>query len=323
MTRLLRAELGRYFSRRIVVLLLLAAALFTGVVAAHQIWETRPATASERATAQAQSDTMADEQAMQSELTECQRDPSSYLGPQATAGDCRTALVPSAETLLPRHRLSVGHVLDTDGVRLAALLAAVMVLAAATYAGADWASDSISTQLTFQPSRAKVWSAKALTALLASALATAVMLGGYWAALLAAADARGLTVRDQTLSAIGWLGLRAVALAMAAALGSYALTMLLRHTGATLAVLFAYAAGGEVLINLLPVHGAARWSIGNNVYGWLQDHFQYADPSVGCKPFTSCNAMESLGHGDAAWFLGVLLAVTVAASLLTFARRDV
>lgn len=323
MSRLLRVEFTRFFSRRAVVVLLLAAALFTGIVAAHSIWDTRAATASERADAQAQSDMLANEDEMKAELAECDKDPTSYLGPDATVSDCRPALVPTADTLLPREHLSLRRLLNGESPRVIVLLVAVMVIAGATYAGADWASDSISTQLTFQPSRLRVWLAKAVVTAVGSGLTTLTVLAGYWGALYAAADIRGVTVTDATTRGIGWLALRGIALAVGAGLGSYALTMLFRHTVATLGLLFAYAAGGEVLINLLPLHGASRWSVGNNVYAWLKDNFQYVDPAAGCKPFSDCDAVHSLSHGDAAWFLGALLVVALTASLASFLRRDV
>jgi hypothetical protein len=78
-----------------------------------------------------------------------------------------------------------------------------------------------------------------------------------------------------------------------------------------------------VLINLLPLHGASRWSVGNNVYGWLKANFQYVDPAGDCRAFSNCDAAHRLGFADAGWFLGALLVVAVVASLVTFARRDV
>lgn len=321
--RMLRVELTRYFSRRTIALLLLAAALFTGLVAAKTIWDTRPATATEMATAQAQSDLAAEQSNLKQELIECRQDPASYLGPNATAAACRSTLVPSAQSLLPRETLSLNQEFNGEGIRIAVLLVGVVVIAAATYIGVDWASDSISTQLTFQPSRSRIWLAKAAVVAIASGLVAAVILLGYWASMLLAADARDITVAGTTVNHISWHLLRAVVLAMAAGLGSYALTMLFRNTVATLALLFAYAAGGEVLINLIPIHGAARWSVGNNVYGWLKDGFQYVDPGIGCRPFTNCDAVRSLGQGDAAWFLAALLLIAVAASFVSFRRRDV
>ena len=41
MSRLLRVELARYWSRRIIVLLLLLAALLAGLVALKSAWDTR------------------------------------------------------------------------------------------------------------------------------------------------------------------------------------------------------------------------------------------------------------------------------------------
>ena len=56
---------------------------------------------------------------------------------------------------------------------------------------------------------------------------------------------------------------------MGAGLGAFALTMIFRHTVATLALLFVYSIGGEIVVNLLPFEGAGRWSVGNNALGWL------------------------------------------------------
>ena len=47
MTRLLRVELARYRSRRVIALLLLLAALVAALVAAKSAWDTRPITAQE------------------------------------------------------------------------------------------------------------------------------------------------------------------------------------------------------------------------------------------------------------------------------------
>ena len=48
---------------------------------------------------------------------------------------------------------------------------------------------------------------------------------------------------------------------MGAGLWAFALTMIFRHTVATLALLFVYSLGGEIVVNLLPFEGAARWSV--------------------------------------------------------------
>ena len=70
--------------------------------------------------------------------------------------------------------------------------------------------------------------------------------------------------------------------------GAFALTMIFRHTVATLALLFVYSIGGEIIVNLLPFDGAGRWSLGNNALGWLatalpllrREHRVYAGRAV-------------------------------------------
>ncbi len=69
---------------------------------------------------------------------------------------------------------------------------------------------------------------------------------------------------------------------MAAGLGAFALTMLFRHSVATLSLLFAYSVGGEILAVLVPVDGVGRWTLGNNVYGWLETRMEFFDPTAPC-----------------------------------------
>ena len=143
----------------------------------------------------------------------------------------------------------------------------------------------------------------------------AVLLAAFWAALALVAEARGIATGPGTVTDIAWESLRGVALAAAGGLGGYALTMLLRHTVGTLALLFAYAAGGEALLALLPVDGRARFSPTNNVFAWLRDGVRVYDQSVVCSPEPGPDvrpaALDHLVHGAA--YLGVLLLVTLVA----------
>ncbi|WP_310963104.1 hypothetical protein [Nocardioides terrisoli] len=323
MTRLLRVELSRFVSRRAIALLLLAGAVFVGVVAAKTIWDTRPPSSAEIATARAQAQLIAGESQLKAQIASCRQDPARFLGSGATAQDCRDTLAGSAQSLLPRQPLDLRQVLGGSGADVAVGLVALMVLAAATFIGADWASGALTTQLTFAPRRGAVWVAKAMVVLIASAVVTGALLACFWATLWITSDVRDLHQGPHLFHDVAWQWARAVGLAMAAGLGSYALTMFFRHTVATLGLLFAYAAGGEVLVNLIPIAGASRWAIGNNIYAWLNSHFVYADPGVGCGAYSSCDAARHLGHGNAAWFLAVLLAVAVLPSFLSFVRRDV
>jgi ABC-2 type transport system permease protein len=122
-----------------------------------------------------------------------------------------------------------------------------------------------------------------------------------------------------------WESLRGVALAAAGGLGGYALTMLLRHTVGTLALLFAYAAGGEALLALLPVDGSARFSPTYNLFAWVRDGVRVYDQSVVCSPSQgpTCDQRLSITLVDGATYLGVLLLVTLLLSAVLFRRRDV
>lgn len=322
MIRLLRAEASRLLARRTVALLLLLAALLVAVVAARLIFETRPASADELATARAQAQLGTTAGGTAAELQACRQDPVGYLGPHKTAADCRRAFHPVAGDYLPRHPLNIHRLLDDDGARVALLVVALLVICAALYAGSDWRTGSVRTQLLHEPRRWRLWVAKGLVVVGFCAVVCAVLLAAFWAALFIAADQRGLDTGGLLGTTVGHV-LQAVALAAGAGLGGYALTMLFRNGLATLGLLFAYVAGGEVLVNLIPVAGAARWTANANLFGWLADGYRYIDPAVGCGAFSNCDATRSLDHLDAAWFLLALLLVAVVVSAVTFRRRDV
>jgi ABC-2 type transport system permease protein len=110
---------------------------------------------------------------------------------------------------------------------------------------------------------------------------------------------------------------------MGAAVGSYALTMLFRHSVATLALLFAYSVGGEILAFLVPVDNIARWTLGNNVFGWLETRMEFFDPTSRCAKAGTCDDLAHIGHLQGGVYLLVLLAVAVVVSLVSFRRRDV
>ncbi|HEX7738734.1 MAG TPA: hypothetical protein VF426_03700 [Marmoricola sp.] len=323
MISLTRVELTRYLSRRGVALVLLAGIIVIGALAAKTAWDTRPPSASELSNARAQAALAADDPQVKAEVIDCRKHPSRYLGPQSTIADCARELQPTARSMIDRRTLSLHRVAATDGPRVAVLLAAAIVIGAATFVGADWGTGSMRTQLLARPRRGQVWVAKATAVTLASAVYLAIGFALYWLVVALVADARGISTDADTVRRILGLGGRAVALGAGVGLGSFALTMLFRHTVATLGLLFAYAAGGEVLIALLPIDGASRWSVGNNMFGWLKSGFSYLDQSLNCRSLPSCDNLHPLSHLDAGWFLGVLLVIAVAASVASFIRRDV
>jgi len=322
--RLLLVELSRYFSRRAVVLVLLLAALLTAYVAASTIWATRPVTAEARASAQAQAQQEAAQPQFKAQLRECRDNPQEFFGDDVTADAC-DQMLPRAENYLVREHLDLRKQVEGNGVAVAVLVAALMVIAGTTFAGADWASGSLSNQLLFVPRRRAVWSAKAGAVVLATAVVAAVVLVAYWLALYLVAHSRGTATGAQVQEQVRWLLARSVLLAVAGGLGGYAMTMLLRHTVGTLGLLFAYAAGGEALLAVLPIDRSARWSPASNVFAWLRDGVRVYDDSVVCAPTQAASCDQrfpiSLEHG--ATYLAVVLLLAVLVSLWSFHRRDV
>lgn len=323
MIALLGVELSRFRSRRAIVALVILAAVLTGVLAAKAAYDTRPLSASDLETAEAQAKIASEQPDTANTLNECLKDPSVFLGPGGTTQQCHDDLLPTASDYLPRSPLDVSNLLDGVGVNVALLVVGLLMIACCTYAGADWASGSIRTQLLFEPRRLRLWTAKAVVATVASGLIALVVLGGYWLAVWLVCLSRDLEIPPATMTDLRWHLARAVVLAMGAGLGAFAITMLFRHTVATLALLFAYSAGSEVLVNLISVSGIARWTLGNNVFGWLKEGFRYFDEQERCRPLSECSRMHDLGHLDSGLFLLALLAVALVASVISFTRRGV
>jgi hypothetical protein len=322
--RLLRVELSRLFSRRAVALLLLMAAALTVLVTATTIWGSRPVSDQELASARAQVREQVAQPGFQRDLRSCRDHPEEFFGPGASAGDCQRSLVPTAASYLSRAPLSLARELDSNGLAVVVIVTALMIIVGATYAGADWATGSMGNQLLFEPRRGRVWLAKAAAVTFGGLAAALVLVAGFWVALYVTAEVRGYSPAASVLRDVGWSGARGVLLAGVAGLGGFALSMLLRSTVATLALLFAYAAAGEALVPLLPVDRSSTWSLGNNVFAWLRDGVRVYDDSVVCRP-TQPDCVQqltvSLVHGVV--YLGVLLLVTLLASVLLFRRRDV
>jgi hypothetical protein len=319
--RLLRVELTRFRWRRAVVLLVLGGALFTALVAGSTVYETRPVTAADRAEAQAMAERETQSAFFQRELARCERNPQRFVGPGTTAADCEQ-IMPRADWFLQRSELSLAEENRDSGIAVVVVLVGVAIIAGTTFAGADWASGSMSNQLLFDPRRGRVWSAKAGAVLLGTLATTAVLLGAFWLTLYLVAEARGIATGATVQAEIRWTAARGALLAAAAATGSYALTMLLRHTVGTLAALFAYAIGGEIVMNTLPVDGIGRWSLSNNTIAWLTDGYEYFDPSLPCGTGQACQ-MGVLTLADSAVFLGGLLLAVAVVSVVAFRRRDV
>ena len=322
--RLLLVELTRFRSRRAIALMLLAAAMLTALIATTTLWETRQISAQDMTNAQARADREAQRPYVQREINRCERNPERYNGPGATAEECVAMIAPRPEWFLDRQPLTLAQERRDSGVAVLMIVAALMTIIGTTFAGADWASGSMSNQILFEPRRTKVWLAKAGAVFVGTLVAAAVIVAAFWVALYVTAEMRGIHTGATVQEHIRAMAGRGVLLAAFGALGGYALTMLLRHTVGTLAAMFAYSVGGEALTASLPIEGAGRWSLSNNVFAWLYDGHQYYDPSISCSPTSDmCNQMAKMSLSEGVTYLAALLLLVIGLSLLNFWRRDI
>lgn len=317
MTGQIRNELARFRSRPVIVLLVVAAALLAAAVAGVTAWDSRPPSRSELNTAQVQ-ENLAQGSA---ELKKCLADPENYLGPGATRQQCRDALPVDTTDFLPRKALDLRGTLEGKGLGLALLVAALLIIAASVFAGSDFSSGSITNQALFAGGRTRLWTAKAVAVTLWSAVVSTVVLGGFWLSMYVVAAHRGVPHGSAIVNDVSWHLARAVVFCTGAALGAYALTMIFRHAAATLGLLFAVSIGGEVVLALSPVDGIIRWTVGANVFGWLQTRLVYVDTGLHCG-LAECSHRQRLTHPDAGLYLLTLLVVALVVSVLTFRRRD-
>jgi ABC-2 type transport system permease protein len=322
--RLLRVELTRFRSRRAVVLMLVAAGLLAAFLAGSTAWETRPVSDSDMARAQQQAEADAQSRFVQRDLRQCREEPRQWGGPGTTAADCEQMIMPQPEWYLDRSQLSLREEMGDTGLAVAILVTGILVIVGTTFAGADWASGSMSNQLLFRPRRAQVWLAKAAAVTLGATVAAAVVIGGFWLALYLVAESRDLATGATVQQDIRWTAARGALLAGFGALGGFAATMLLRHTVGTLAALFAYVVGGEAVIAVFAAAGSGRWSPATNVFGWLRDGYEYFDPNQPCPTNGDmCNQMVPVSLAQSGAYLAAVLVLVALVSLVSFRRRDV
>jgi hypothetical protein len=323
MTRLVRVELTRYRARRTIMLLVLAAIVLSGVFAAKIAWDTRPITAEDRATARAQAEIESKQAGTQAELKQCRANPAEYVGDSGTAADCARQILPRAEQFLNREPLRIRPVLTGQGVDVTLLVIVLLVLAGATFAGSDWASGSMSNQLLFEPRRGRVWAAKATALGIGSLVSGVVALAAFWVPVWLVALARDVPIPTQVEHQLAWHLVRAVALAALAPVLAYGLTMLFRHTVATLGLLFGASVAAEILLSLLPFSGSGRLSPSHNAFAWLLGQTQYFDPTLACDASPDgCSQLSTLHMWPAAALMGGVLVVVLVVSVLSFRRRD-
>jgi len=332
--RLLGVELARFRWRRAVKVLLVACFLIPLFVLGGTAWSTRPVSEQDLSEAQAIADREAQQPYVQDQIDDCVEDPEMYFGPEQPAGDlevaCTDMATPRAEWFVSRQPLEMVQLVDDLGTAVPMILSVLLLLAAATYVGADWNSGSMSNQLLFEPRRTRVWAAKAGVLALAAAVTAAVVQVLFWVALDAVARSRGLDVDASVWDRLPGIMARGTLLAVGAALLGYSLTMLFRSTVVTLGILFGVAVAGTIIISILPLDGDnERWMLHTNVAAVVQDGTTYYNNQgfSACVEQDDgsmlCDGERELPLSGGLRFLGAILLLPGAAGLLTFRRRDV
>lgn len=332
MMRLLRVELTRLRMRRAVLVLVLVGLVVPVLIAASQLWNTRPASDGDLAWAEQQAER--DYAEALRTVDDCVEEPEAYgYGGEPGTDEARELCTAgmadpdwyTADGYLYREALDVETTRTDAAVAVAVVLLLVVVLLGTTFVGADWASGSMSVQLLVEPRRTRVWVAKALAGgIVAAGLATAA-LALFWTMVAVTAASRDIETSAETWGRVAVSSAWTVVLLVAAAVAAHALTMLLRSTVVTLGIVFAVSVGSTIL---LAVFGASaiRWTLPTNAVAVVAGRVEYyVDDcySEGGVTFSDDACLRVLERPEAVLYVAVLVALVVALSIASFRRRDV
>lgn len=329
MIRLVTTELTRLRWRRAVLVLVAAAVVLPVLIGLGVAWSTRPYSEDEIASARQQARS---QPGFEQEVKTCEERPR-RMG-VASADRCEAEVL-SWYSGIYRDPLDLAQQRTESAVGVAAVVLGLMVLAGTTFAGADWASGSMSNQLLFEPRRLRVWLAKAIAVGLLATLLAAVVMTLYWAGLHLVAASRDIDAPDGFTGEVAWMVARTSVLTGLGAVAGYAVTMLVRSTVFTLGALFAVSTLSTFLIAAIPF-GAdkERWMPPVNVLAVIMGRVTYyREPPLECAtgdPTTwdasmqeMCNSQVVVSVWDGLVYLLVPLVLVVALSLWSFRRRDV
>ncbi|WP_447646169.1 hypothetical protein [Nocardioides zeae] len=335
MMRLLRVELTRLRMRRAVLVLVLVGLAVPVLIAASQLWNTRPASDGDLAWAEQQAER--DYAEALRTVDDCVEEPEAYgYGGEPGTDEARELCTAgmadpdwyTADGYLYREALDVETTRTDAAVAVAVVLLLVVVLLGTTFVGADWASGSMSVQLLVEPRRTRVWVAKALAGgIVAAGLATAA-LALFWTMVAVTAASRDIETSAETWGRVLVSSVWTVVLLVAAAVAAHALTMLLRSTVVTLGIVFAVSVGSTIL---LAVFGASaiRWTLPTNAVAVVAGRVEYyvddcySDVGAGVVGDSDDACLRVLERPEAVLYVAVLVALVVALSIASFRRRDV
>jgi ABC-2 type transport system permease protein len=238
------------------------------------------------------------------------------------------SMEPTVKNFLPPQQTFAENAADwLSQVSTFVLLLALIV--GATFVAAEFSTGAISTWLTFEPRRGRVFASKAVVAAVVTGVAALVVsvlaVAAFWGATAGNHAVGQVTAR--TVIDLGNQSGRIAAAAAGAALLGAALGFLTRHTAAVIAVVIGWfvAVDGIVASGLLH---APRWAVMTNLEAWLRAGTTYYLQGQ-CTPDPlgngfSCNTIQkSLSMASGGLTLVVLVAAVTALALVVFRSRDV
>ena len=313
MTNLLKAEINRWFSRRLWWALLLAAVAASLLVLLGAGLAYQPQTPAE--IAQAERDYAEAQRQSEQEQKEC-------LEAGEPVDEC--AWVPERSDFVfepPSYSMLVN-----SGALSATLIGGLAALViAASFMGAEFKSGSLATWLTYVPRRVPVFVSKAVVSVLGGTLLGVLlqgltqlgMLGYAWRWLGAA----GLHGADAQWGVVG----RGVVVTAAAGLVGFCLATLFGNTIAPLATMLGLTMTqwvGGVFTLLVGTGSWVRAMPDNNLNAFVNGHFETTFMLRGPSG-EEVGQVLRIGLGEASLYLGCLLIVVVASALWSFTRREV
>lgn len=334
MTRLLAAEANRWLARRSLWATLAGTLVVAALICAGLFASTMPPSGAEvergRAMFQQEHAHWVANAALDQE--QCRRDftPDPQLSEADQAAERERACVieePKEEWFVwqPMGWHDATMTATVGGATIGALGALLM---AASFWGAEYRHGSLSTWLTFVPSRGRVWASKMLVAMVMGAAVTAIVLvltvTMMWAAIVVNQGAGAVGAWDSALANAG----RGLAFGAFAGLLGGALTTMFRNTVAAVAVPMGYllVQGLFGVLSALPgyIH-LTPWLPENNVRAFLEGGLTYPVP---VQKMTQAGLEwdlieKHISFAQGAVYLVVLVGLVAFASAWLFQRRDV
>ena len=306
---LLRAEILRIRSRRMVrVLLVLAFAVVVAVSLGQFVNHSRTS-AADIAAAKVQAN---------AQRTFCIQ--TAGLPPDQARQVCDTPY----QSFLAKLPFMASTDLPNVALALGVGMAAVLFLVGTTSGGADWSAKTMPALLFWEPRRTRVLFTKQAV-VVGLALAVAVITQGAWLVIGSVVTAtRGSWAGRGTdyWSQLVRLDSRLTILAMLAAAGGYALASLIRNTGAALGVTFVYLVIVETVVGQF-VKSLRPYLVGQNVAGLVTGGG--VDVTTGSSSAPNSYGREAIVHlSNARAGVGLLVAVAALTGLglFLFKRRD-